>query len=77
MAHSSPLPPVGAPVHSSGGKLSDTESDEEKSGSDMTTPTKRKKPTVLGTPAVPSRYPNLETPTQVSQLREVPTQDPS
>jgi hypothetical protein len=73
MAHSSPLPPVGAPVHSPGGKLSDTESDEENSGGDMTTPTKRKKPTVLGTPAVPSRYPNLETPTQVIWSRAVST----
>jgi hypothetical protein len=67
MAPSSPLPPVGAPVHSSG-KLSDTESDGEVPPKDITTPTKRKKPTVLGTPAVPSRYPNLETPTQVGRF---------
>jgi hypothetical protein len=36
----------------------------------MVTPTRRKKDKgkskVLGTPAVPLRYPNLETPTQVS-----------
>lgn len=67
---SSPLPAVGARVHSSspGNKLSDTESD----GEDMVTPTRRKKDKdkgkgkMLGTPAVPLRYPNLETPTQVS-----------
>jgi hypothetical protein len=67
---SSPLPAVGARVHSSspGNKLSDTESD----GEDMVTPTRKKKDKdkgkgkVLGTPTVPLRYPNLETPTQVS-----------
>jgi hypothetical protein len=65
---SSPLPAVGARVHPSspGNKLSDTESD----GEEMITPTRSKKDKgkskVLGTPAVPQRYPNLETPTQVS-----------
>ncbi|KAG7562648.1 hypothetical protein FFLO_01915 [Filobasidium floriforme] len=71
---SSPLPAVGARVHSSspGNKLSDTESD----GEDMVTPTRRKKDKgkskVLGTPAVPLRYPNLETPTQVSRAISKP-----
>lgn len=73
-ARASPLPAVGVPVHSSANKLSDTESDDEHDDDDdngfsTVTPKKKKKtrPTILGTPAVPSRYPNLETPTQVSR----------
>jgi hypothetical protein len=82
MAHSSPLPPVGAPVRhdrsTEHSQLSDTESDGdvdvqlERTGLALMTPTKmqlkgKKRVAVeLGTPVVPSRYPNLETPTQVS-----------